>query len=74
MRLRDQLVIFDRDPAFMRFLADPSGSVLHVVRIWVACQNSDPPTIRRATVAAGHYWRAGRYIPCQPERIPSRLL
>ncbi|PWT87058.1 MAG: hypothetical protein C5B58_00380 [Acidobacteria bacterium] len=36
MRLRDHIVIFERDPAFRRFLADPSGSVLHVVRIWVA--------------------------------------
>ena len=47
MRLRDHIVIFERDPAFSRFLADPSGSVLHVVRIWVAYQDSDPPRIRR---------------------------
>jgi len=47
MRLRDHIVIFERDPAFRRFLKNPSGSVLRVVRIWVASQDSDPPRIRR---------------------------
>ena len=47
MRLRDHVVIFERDPDFLRFLANPSGSVLRVVRIWVASEDSDPPRIRR---------------------------
>ena len=47
MRLRDHVVIFERDPDFRRFLANPSGSVLRVVRIWVASEDSDPPRIRR---------------------------
>ena len=47
MRLSDHLVIFEREPAFVRFVADPTGSVLRVVRIWVAFNDSDPPRIRR---------------------------
>jgi hypothetical protein len=47
MRLRDHVVIFDREPDFRRFVKDTSGSVLRVVRIWVASQDSDPPRIRR---------------------------
>lgn len=47
MRLCDHVVIFDRDPAFIRFLANRSGSVLHVLRIWVACLDSDSTESRR---------------------------
>ena len=47
MRLCDHVVIFERDPAFIRFLANPTGSVLHVLRIWVVCQDSGSSEIRR---------------------------
>ncbi len=47
MRLRDHIAIFERDPDFERFVADPSGSVLHVVRIWVACPKGGSFRIRR---------------------------
>jgi len=40
MRLRDHIAIFERDADFERFVADPSGSVLRVVRIWVGIPNS----------------------------------
>ena len=46
MRLRDHVVIFDRDPDFRRFHTDPSGSVLRVLRIWVARPGSAAPVVR----------------------------
>ena len=45
MRLRDHLVVFDRDPDFGRFRRDPSGSVLRILRIWVA--SPDLPATRQ---------------------------
>jgi hypothetical protein len=47
MRLRDHLVVFDREPDFQRFHRDPSGSILRVLRIWVARPGSD----------SRHLWR-----------------
>ena len=46
MRLQDHTVVFERDPDFTRFLADPSGSVLHILRIWVAYPESESPGIQ----------------------------
>lgn len=46
MRLRDHVVIFDREPDFRRFLGDPGGSVLRVLRIWVANPDADSSTVR----------------------------
>lgn len=46
MRLRDHVVVFERDPAFNRFLTDPSGAVLHILRIWVACPGGEGPRVR----------------------------
>jgi hypothetical protein len=47
MRLRDHIAIFDCDPDFERFLSDPSGSVLHIVRIWVGCPTAGALQIRQ---------------------------
>jgi hypothetical protein len=57
MRRRDHTVVFERDPEFARFLADPSGSVLHILRIWIACPDSKPPGIR-------HYVGSIRHCDC----------
>ncbi len=46
MRLRDHTVVFEREPDFVRFAGNPTGSILHILRIWVACPASDPPKIR----------------------------
>lgn len=43
MRLRDHVVVFERDPDFARFLLDPSGSVLRVLRIWVTGPGTKSP-------------------------------
>ena len=47
MRLRDHIVIFDDEPDFARFLKDPSGSVLRVLRIWVVHSGADSSSVRR---------------------------
>jgi len=47
MRLRDHLVVFDRDPDFGRFCRHTSGSVLRILRIWVASPASDLPVTRQ---------------------------
>jgi hypothetical protein len=57
MRLRDHAVVFDREPDFARFLADPSGSVLHVLRIWVAHADSGSPRLQ-------HYVGSVRRFEC----------
>ena len=57
MRLAQHTVVFERDPEFARFLADSSGSVLHILRIWVACPGSAWPEIR-------HYVGSIRHCDC----------
>ena len=57
MRLRDHIAIFERDPDFERFLADASGSVLHIVRIWVGCPEAGALQIR-------HYLGSIRRCQC----------
>ena len=57
MRLRDHVVIFERDPAYRRFQTDPTGSVLRVVRIWVARSESNASSIR-------HYVGSVRRCDC----------
>ena len=47
MRRCDHTVVFDRDPHFERCLADPSGSVLRILRIWVAHPGAESFTVRR---------------------------
>lgn len=44
--LRDHIVVFERDPDFTRFSADPSGSVVRILRIWVAQPESGSSNIR----------------------------
>jgi hypothetical protein len=63
MRMRSHTVIFDNDPEFARYLADQSGSVMTIVRIWVA-QANDPAVMR-------HYVGSVRH--CQFGRWMSRL-
>jgi len=46
MRLRDHIAVFEREPDFKRFLGDPSGSVLHILRIWVAFGEPGADAIR----------------------------
>jgi hypothetical protein len=57
MRLHSHTVVFDRDPAFDRFLRDPSGSVLSILRIWVAESAVGPAVIR-------HYLGSVRHCAC----------
>ena len=57
MRLRDHVVIFERDPDFVRFRHDRSGSVLRVVRVWVAGPEQGASQIR-------HYLGSVRYCEC----------
>ena len=58
MRLRDHAVVFERDPDFPRFAADPSGGMLRILLIWVAepCENT--PTIRHYIGSVRH-WQSG---------------
>ena len=46
MRLSTHTVVFDRDPDFARYSKDPSGSVIHIVHLWLADVGEAPPTIR----------------------------
>jgi len=57
MRLRSHTVIFDRDPEFARFVKDRSGSVLSILRIWVADSTAGPVVIR-------HYLGRVRHCEC----------
>lgn len=57
MRLRTHTVVFERDPDFTRFLEDPSGSVMRIVRIWVEHTESESLKIR-------HYVGSVRRCEC----------
>jgi hypothetical protein len=57
MRLSNHVVVFERDPEFPRFLSDPSGSVLSILRIWVAIPASGAPNIQ-------HYLGSIRHCAC----------
>jgi hypothetical protein len=57
MRLRDHVVVPERDPDFQRFLTDPSGSVLHILRIWAGLPGSTVPGAR-------HYIGSVRRCEC----------
>ena len=43
MRLRTHTVVFDREPDFARYAADRSGSVVTILRVWVA--EASNPTV-----------------------------
>ena len=38
LRSRTHTIVFDRDPEYARFAADPSGTVKRMLRIWLAEQ------------------------------------
>jgi hypothetical protein len=57
MRLRDHIVIFEGDPAFVRFCKDPSGSILRVLRIWVETPVPDSQRVQ-------HYVGSVRRCQC----------
>ena len=61
MRLRDHVVIFERHPQFARFQADPSGTLLHILRIWVACPELESPKIRHYLGSVRH-WDCGGWM------------
>jgi len=39
-------IVYDRDPDYPRFAQDPSGSVKHMLRIWLAERNAERPLLR----------------------------
>jgi len=57
MRMRSHTVVFDRDPDFARYLGGPSGSVLSMLRIWVA--EPDP-----GSHGVSHYLGSIRHCEC----------
>jgi hypothetical protein len=57
MRLRTHTAVFDREPDFARHVNDPSGSVLRILRIWIA----DPAP---GTSALRHYVGSIRRCDC----------
>lgn len=59
MRLRDHIVVFDREPDFERFSRDTSGSVLRILRIWVAAPTSGSPVTRQYMGSVRRFERGG---------------
>ena len=57
MRLASHTVVFDREPDFLRFSEDPSGSVIRILHLWLAEPPLDFPTIR-------HYLGSVRRCDC----------
>ena len=46
VRTRTHTIVYDRDPDYARFAHDPSGSVKHMLRIWLAERNAEKPLLR----------------------------
>ncbi len=57
MRLATHTAIFDRDPDFLRYCQDPSGSVLRILHLWLAEPRTGSPRIR-------HYLGSVRRCAC----------
>jgi hypothetical protein len=57
MRLTSHTVVFDREPDYLRFAQDPSGSVIRILHLWLAEPPLDSPTIR-------HYLGSVRRCDC----------
>jgi hypothetical protein len=57
MRLASHTVVFDREPGFLRFSEDPSGSVIRILHLWLAEPALEFPTIR-------HYLGSVRRCDC----------
>ena len=46
VRTGTHTIVYDRDPDYPRFERDPSGSVKHMLRIWLAEHTADRPVLR----------------------------
>ena len=46
VRTTTHTIVYDRDPDFPRFAHDPSGSVKHMLRIWLAERGKGRPLLR----------------------------
>ena len=46
VRTSTHTIVYDRDPDYLRFERDPSGSVKHMLRIWLAERNAGRPLLR----------------------------
>ncbi len=46
VRTGTHTIIYDRDPDYPRFARDPSGSIKHMLRIWLAERDADRPLLR----------------------------
>ena len=46
VRTGTHTIVYDRDPDYPRFARDPSGSVKHMLRIWLAERNAEKPLLR----------------------------
>jgi hypothetical protein len=46
VRTGTHTIVYDRDPDYPRFERDPSGSVKHMLRIWLAERSAEKPLLR----------------------------
>jgi hypothetical protein len=46
VRTSTHTIVYDRDPDYPRFAQDSSGSVKHMLRIWLAERNAERPLLR----------------------------
>jgi len=46
VRTGTHTIVYDRDPDYPRFAKDPSGSVKHMLRIWLAERNAERLLLR----------------------------
>ena len=57
MRLQSHTVVFDNDPAYLRLVSDPSGSVLRILNVWIGDVAGDSTQIH-------HYLGSVRRCAC----------
>lgn len=46
VRTSTHTVVYDHDPDYRRFVLDPTGTVKHMLRIWLAEPKGDRPYLR----------------------------
>ena len=46
IRTNTHTIVYDHDPAYIRFASDPSGKVRRMLRIWLAERKADKPLLR----------------------------
>jgi len=46
VRTSTHTIVYDRDPDYPRFAQDSSGTVKHMLRIWLAERNAERPLLR----------------------------